>query len=297
MNRFAVFLISLLFVGNALAQELNCVVTINAKKIGGTETRIYETLEKAIFNFMNNTKWTQDIYSVDERIECQVFITLNERSNTNFKGTIQISSRRTAYNSSYYSPMFNHLDEDFDFTYLEYSPLEFNMNSYISNLTSVLAFYAYYIIGLDYDSYSLRGGSVPFDKALKIVNNTQAVEVDGWKAFESDKNRYWLAENINNDFYSPLRDCIYNYHLKGLDIMWRDTDAGRKVISDALNSLEKIHQARPSSFIMKVFFNAKADEVIHIFKDGLPNEKNQISRLLTNIDPGNSQKYDKITQQ
>jgi len=297
MRGLAVLIIAVFFVAIAPAQELNCVVTINAKKIGGTETRIYETLEKAIFNFMNNTKWTSDIYSVDERIECSIFITLNERSGTGFNATIQISSRRTAYNSSYYSPMFNHLDEDFDFTYLEYSPLEFTINSYLNNLTSVLAFYAYFIIGIDYDSYSLKGGSVYFDKALKIVNNAQSVEVDGWKAFESDRNRYWLAENMNNDFYSPLRDCMYKYHLKGLDIMWNNTDAGRKVISDALNGLDKIHQARPSSFIMKVFFNAKSDEVVHIFQDGLPAEKNQISRLLTSIDPGNAQKYDKITGQ
>lgn len=297
MKGVAVLLIAVLFTSIAYNQELNCVVTVDAKKIGGTETRIYETLEKAIFNFMNNTKWTDDIYSIEERIECSVFITLNERNGTAFEGTIQVTSRRTVFNSSYYSTMFNHKDDDFDFTYLEYSPLEFNMNSYISNLTSVLAFYSYIIIGLDYDSYGLKGGSTHFDKAFKIVNNSQGVEVDGWKAFESDRNRYWMAENLNNDFYSPLRDCIYNYHLKGLDVMWNNTDGGRKVILDALSGLEKIHQARPSSFIMKVFFNAKSDEVINIFKGGLPAEKNQMSRLLTTIDPGNSQKYDKISQE
>ena len=220
MKGISIFFLSILIYSFSVAQELNCVVEVNAKKIGGTETRIYETLEKAIFNFMNNTKWTQDIYSLEERIECSVFITLNERIGTGFKGTIQVSSRRKVYNSSYYSTMFNHLDEDFDFVYLEYSPLEFNTNTYISNLTSVLGFYAYFMIGIDYDSFGLKGGSVSLDKAQKIVNNTQSVDVSGWKAFESDRNRYWLAENMNNDFYAPMRECMYNYHLNGFGIVF-----------------------------------------------------------------------------
>ncbi|MEQ8323212.1 MAG: DUF4835 family protein [Vicingaceae bacterium] len=287
------FLISL----SVSSQELNCVVSINAKQIQGTETRIYETLEKAIFNFMNNTKWTQDIFDIDERIECSVFITLNERDGANFKGTIQISSRRPVYNSSYYSSLFNHLDQELAFNYLEYSQLDFNINSHINNLTSILAFYAYIFIGLDYDTFSKQGGADYFDQALKIVNNAQAVNYEGWKAFESDRNRYWLAQSLNDDFYNSLHECLYEYHLKGLDIMWKETDAGRAIVATSLKKLEKIHQARPSSFIMKVFFNAKADECVNIFKEGLPAEKNDMAALLTTLDPGNAQKYDKIQQQ
>ena len=279
------------------AQELYCVVKVNAKQIQGTETRIYENMEKDIYEFMNNTRWTTDVFKAEERIECSIFITLNNRNSNIFSGTIQISSRRPVYNTSYYSTMFNHFDEFFSFSYTEFAPLEFNQNSHISNLTSVLAFYAYIIIGLDYDSYELKGGSKYLDLAQKIVNNAQSEPSEGWKAFESDKNRYWLAENLNNDFYSPIRECYYNYHFKGLDLMQQNTDEGRKVISTALNGLEKIHQARPSSYIMKVFFNAKADEVINIFSEGLPPERNQISVLCTKLDPGNAAKYDKIVKQ
>ena len=296
MNRFLLFL-SILFPIVIQAQELNCVVKINAKQIQGTETRIYENMEKDIYEFMNNTKWTKDIFKEEERIECSIFITLNTRSSNIFEGTIQISSRRPVYNSSYYSTMFNHLDEDFRFTYTEFSPLDYNENSHLTNLTSVLAFYAYIVIGLDYDSYSLKGGKQYLDRALKIVNNAQGETSEGWKAFESDRNRYWMAQNLNDDFFSPLRECIYNYHRNGLDKMQQDTDLGRKNILDALTGLEKIHQARPSSFIMKVFFNAKADEVVNIFKGGLPPEKNQASVLFTKLDPGNAAKYDKIFQE
>lgn len=290
-------LIFLLFSLSIDAQELNCIVKVNAKQIQGTETRVYENMEKDIYEFMNNTKWTNDIFKSEERIECSMFITLNKKETNLFSGTIQISSRRPVYNSSYYSTIFNHLDENFVFTYTEFAPLEFNTNAHITNLTSVLAFYAYIIIGLDYDSFELNGGKKYFDQALKIVNNAQSESSEGWKAFESDRNRYWLAASLNDDFYAPLHNCLYNYHLTGLDKMQENTDMGRKNIVDALVGLEKIHQARPSSFIMKVFFNAKADEIVNIFSEGLPPEKNQMSILCTKLDPGNASKYDKIAQQ
>lgn len=281
----------------AMAQELNCIVTVNAKQIRTTETRIFESLQKDVYEFMNNTKWTSDAFKPEERIECSIFITLNERNSNLFSGTIQVTARRPVYNSSYHSTLFNHLDESFTFTYIEFAPLEFNKNTHMTNLTSVLAFYAYIIIGLDYDSFSLKGGAEALDQALKIVNNAQAEQSEGWKAFESDRNRYWIAASLNDNFYAPLRDCYYNYHYKGLDMMQQNTELGRKNITNALNGLEKIHQARPSSFIMKVFFNAKADEVINIYSEALPAEKNQISTLCTTLDPGNAAKYDKITQQ
>ena len=261
------FILFWLYAVSLNAQELNCIVKINAKQIQGTQTRIYETLEKSIYNFMNTTKWTKDIYDVDERIECSVFITLSEKSGNNFTGNIQVSSRRPVYNSSYHSPLLNFKDDNLSFTYLEYSQLDFNINSHVNNLTSILAFYAYIIIGLDYDSFSPKGGDPYFEMALKVVNNAQSETSEGWKAFESDKNRYWLAQALNDDFYNSLHD-----HMKGLDIMWQQTEEGRKVIAESLKKLEKIHQARPSSFIMKVFFNAKVDECINIFKDGLPAE-------------------------
>lgn len=292
-------LISVLFYFSAitLSQELNCIVQINYQQIQGTEIRVFENMQKDIYNFLNTTKWTTDVFKNEERIECSMFITLRTRNGNNYEGTIQVSSRRPVFNSSYYSTLFNHLDENLTFTYSEFDPLEFNKNSHQGNLTSVLAFYAYIIVGLDYDSFELKGGSTYLDQAQKIVNNAQGEISEGWKAFESDKNRYWLANALNDNFYAPIRDCYYNYHLKGLDIMHNNVDQGRKEVLSALQTLSKIHEARPSSFIMKVFFNAKADEVVNIFSEALPPEKNQVAMLCTTLDPGNAQKYDKITKQ
>ncbi len=297
MRGFFIAILALFSVYQLDAQELNCVVKVNYQQIQGTETRVFEAMEKDIYNFMNNTKWTKDVFSNEERIECSIFITLGTRNQNQYDATIQVSSRRPVYNSSYYSTLLNHLDEDFSFMYSEFAPLEFNKNSHITNLTSVLAFYAYIIIGLDYDSFSQKGGNPYLDQALKIVNNAQSEISEGWKAFQSDRNRYWLANALNDNFYDPLRDCYYTYHMQGLDMMQQNPDQGRKNIVSALNGLNKIHQARPSSFIMKVFFNAKVDEVVNIFSEGTPQEKNQMSVLCTTLDPGNSQKYDKITQQ
>jgi hypothetical protein len=287
----------MLLLSYASAQELNCVVQVNYDQIQGTETRIYQTLEKAIYNFMNNTRWTADKFKIEERIECSVFITLNERNSNQFSGTIQISSRRPVYNTSYYSPIINHLDEDFYFNYVEFTPLEFNINSHLSNLTSVLAFYAYVIIGFDYNTYSKGGGDQYMEKAFRIVNNAQSEQTEGWKAYESDRNRYYIAQSMVDDFNAPLVNCMYDYHRNGLDLMQSNLDGGRKNITTALNGLDKIHASRPSSFIMKFFFNAKADEVVNLYKEALPPEQNQISTLLTKIDPGNAQKYDKILKE
>jgi hypothetical protein len=285
-----------MFVGQALfAQELNCIVKINADQIQGTQDRVFETLEKALFEFMNNRRWTTDNFKDNERIECSIFITLSERvSNNRYKGTIQINSRRPVYGSSYYSPMFNFFDGDLEFEYLEFAPLDFNISTNLDNLTSVMAFYAYLIIGLDYDSYSLQGGTPYYQLAQRIVNNAQGAPEKGWKAFESDRNRYWMAENLLNDFFSPLRECLYNYHLKGFDTFHKDVDAGRKTVLNSLQGLQKIHNVRPSSFALQFFFNAKSDEVVNLLSEALPGEQQQMQVLLTKIDPGNAAKYEKI---
>lgn len=296
MTKSFLFSIFIFFSLLSTAQELNCVVKVNYQQIQGTEIRVFEKLEKDIYEFMNNRKWTKDIFKIEERIECSIFITLRSRNNNNYEGTIQVSSRRPVYNSSYYSTILNHLDEDFFFSYTEFAPLDFNKNSHLTNLTSVLAFYAYIIIGLDYDTFELKGGTEYLDQAQKIVNNAQSEATEGWKPYESDKNRYWLANALNDNFYAPLRDCLYNYHMQGLDMMQQNIDQGRKNIVGALNGLNKIHDSRPSSFILRVFFNAKSDEIVNIFSEAPPAEKNQISTLCITLDPGNSQKYSKITQ-
>lgn len=280
----------------AAAQELNCNVQVLSPQIQGTaEKRIFETLQTAVFEFMNNNKWTKDTYSNDERIECTIVITIAEKISTDeYKGTIQVQARRPVYKSSYYSTLFNWSDNDFQFKYLEYQAMDFSEQTHMSNLTSVLAYYANIILGLDYDSFSLNGGTPFFQKAQLIVNNAQNAPEKGWRAMESTKNRYWLVDNMLNPVFAPLRECMYTYHRTGLDLLVTDRETGRSNIANSIKSLQAVHATRPLSFNMQLFFLAKSDEVVNVFSVSFPDEKQKVVNILNEIDPANSNKYAKI---
>lgn len=278
------------------AQELNCTVQVLAPQVQGTDRRVFETLKQSITEFMNNTRWTNDQFKTDERIECSMTINIQDRvSVDDFKATIQVQSRRPVYKSSYNTVMLNYLDNDFTFKYTEFQPLEFNENTFISNLTSVLGYYAFIIIGIDYDSFGLEAGTPYFQRAQTVVNNAANTPDAGWRAFEGNRNRYWLAENLSNANFKLLRQCIYTYHRKGLDIMSTNVEGGRKAIEGALESLNKVFQISPGSFLMQQFFLAKSDEVVNIFQPAPPDVKAKLVPLLNLIDPGNTSKYLKIS--
>lgn len=281
-----------------LAQELNCQVQVVSPQIQGTtERRIFDNLQKAIFEFLNNTKWTNDVFGPDERISCSFFINITEKlSNDEYKATLQIQSTRQAYKSSYNSVLLNHNDANFQFKYVEFQPFDFTINQHTTNLTSVLAYYAYVIIALDYDSFSQNGGTPFWQKAQTIVANAQNAPERGWRSQEDTKNRYWLVENMLQPLFSPLRVCIYKYHRLGFDLMYTDVAAGRSAVTDALLGLEQIHNQRPLSFPMQIFFNAKSDEIVKLFSQGLSDEKGKLVPLLQKIDPGNGIKYQRIQQ-
>ena len=289
------FLILLLFCQVSSGQELNCTVQVSGDQIQDIDKRVFETLETSIFEFLNNTKWTNDIYGSEERIECSILINVTKRISTDeFEATIQVQSHRPVYKTSYNSTLLNYNDVDFQFRYLEYQSLEFSLNTFTSNLTSVLAFYAYMIIGLDYDSFSLEGGTPYFQKAQIIVSNAQNAREEGWKAYEGDKNRYWFVENLLTQTFKPLRESGYKYHRKGLDAMTEDIEAARTEIAATIESLKTIHKIKPSSHNMQVFFNAKSDEIVNIFSQAFPDKKQAVVQSLNEIDPGNSIKYQKI---
>jgi hypothetical protein len=282
----------------AAAQELNCQVQVVSPQIQGTsERRIFDNLQKAIFEFMNNTKWTNDVFGPDERINCSFFINVTGKlSNDEYKATLQIQSTRTVFKSSYNSVMLNHNDANFQFKYIEFQAFDFTINQHTTNLTSVLAYYAYVILALDYDSFSPSGGTPYWQKAQTIVANAQNAPERGWRSQEDTKNRYWLVENMLQPLFAPMRTCIYKYHRQGFDIMYSDVAAGRAAVLEALQGLEAIHAQRPLSFPMQIFFNAKADEVVKLFSQGMPDEKGKIIPLLQKIDPGNGIKYQRIQQ-
>lgn len=293
-----IFFISFLTIGNILvAQELNCRVQVISSQVQGTNKQKYETMQTSIYEFVNNTKWTNHVYSIDERIECSFIITIQkEISADEFEGQIQIISSRPIFNSTYYSNLFNYVDKNFKFKYVEFQTLDFNENTHSSNLTSILAYYVYVVLGYDYDTYSFEGGDVFFKKAEQIVNNAQNEKEKGWKAFESQKNRYWLIENILNDKYADFRSCLYRYHRLGLDVMSEKADEGRSEIAECLTLAQNVHRQRPGLFILQMFFETKVDELVSVFSESFPDEKNRVYNILKEVDPANSAKYAKIRE-
>jgi hypothetical protein len=294
--RYFIFLIFLI-AGAVKAQELNCKVQVLAPQVQGSERRVFETLQNAIFEFMNSTKWTEDAFTLDERIDCNIMINITRRNNDDFDANISVQARRPVYNTSYNSILCNIQDNDFSFRYMEYQPLEFSLNAYNSNLTSTLAFYAYFILGIDYDSFAMEGGSPHFLKAQQIVANAQTsagMEEAGWKAHRSIKNRYWLIENMMHQTFAPIREATYVVHRKGLDNMTVNMEEAREEILKVLEKLRTVHKLKPTSYNMQVFFNAKADEMVSVFSKAMPDKKQKAVQVLSEVDPGNLGKYQKI---
>lgn len=281
-------------------QELRCNVQIVSEQIQGTNKRVFETLQSAIFEFMNSRNWTNNVFNSQERIECNLLFNLNDHSGDVFKGTLQIQSRRPVFNSSYNTTLLNYLDQNITFTYVEYEPLEFNETNFTSNLTSILAYYAYVVIGLDYDSFSYKGGSELFKRAEIVVNNAQQAVEKGWKAFEatSNKNRYWLVQNLLDEKYAPVRDFIYKYHRLGIDQLADKLNEGRDVMAESVRSLQQVYRQKPDPYmhLLQVVYDAKSDEWVNLFSGSFPDEKTRVVAILKEIDPSNSNKYQKITQ-
>ena len=283
--------------GRMAAQELNCRVTVNATPAAQQviDKRIFQSLQKQVYEFMNNTQWTTDQFKRDEKIDCNLLINITKVNPPDeFDATITVQSERPIFNSSYKSVMLNYQDNDFTFRYLEYQQFLYSDNSFLSNLTSVLAYYAYVILAMDYDSYALKGGTPYWTKAQSIVQFAQNAPEKGWRSSDGFRNRYWLVENILNPVFEPMRECNYNWHMKGMDIMYDQLDNGRTAILDCLDLLQKVHKARPASFNMQVFFNAKAQEIVNIFSEALPADKNRAINVLNQIDATNQNKYAKI---
>ena len=296
MKRFIMIMLVVFVIQNiSVAQELRCNISISAQKIQGANKTVFETMQSDLYEFMNNRKWTDHQFAMDERIECNFFINLDEQiSSDQFKGSIQVQARRPVFNSSYETILLNIKDNDFDAKYVEYQTLEFNETSNKDNLTNILAYYAYIVLGMDYDSFSPDGGTEYFQKAQAIVNNSQNAVQKGWKAFESERNRYWLVENILNKSYAGFRNCTYQYNRQGLDLMADKPEEGRAAIAESLKSIQKVFRSRPSLYILQVFFDAKSDELVNIFSKSFPDERNRVMAILNECDPSNGSKYEKI---
>jgi hypothetical protein len=289
------FLVLFGFTGHT--QELRCNVTVSARGIQGANQNLFRTMQSDLYDFMNNRKWTEHVFSYDEKIQCNILIRLDEQvSADEFKGSIQVQLTRPVFNSSYTTTVLNIKDNDFHCNYVEFQPLEYNETSNRDNLTNIMAFYAYVILGFDYDTFSPEGGTEFFQKAQAIVNNSQNAREKGWKAFESERNRYWLVENVLNKSYASFRSCMYNYHRMGLDMMSDRVEEGRANIAESLRDIQKVFRRRPSTYILQMFFDAKSDELVNIFSQSYPDERNRVLAILNEVDPSNGSKYEKIKQ-
>jgi hypothetical protein len=283
----------------AHSQELNCNVQISAQKIQGSNRQVFQSMQKDVYEFMNNTIWTNSIYSYSERVDCSILINLTDQlSADQFTGTIQVQMSRPVFNTTYNSTMLNFIDNSFQFRYVEFQPLEFNPGVYTSNLVSVLAYYAYIIIGFDNDSFSPEGGTQFFQLAEKIVTNAQNAPEPGWKPYDGsrNRNRYWLVKNILDKEYEGVRNFVYEYDINGLDLMESKIGEARTNIVESLKLIQDIFRKKPDPFLyyMQLVIDAKSDELVNIFTDAFPEEKSSVIQLLTEIDPANKSKYEKI---
>jgi hypothetical protein len=256
-------------------------------------------MQRYIYEFMNNTIWTNHVYSYAERIDCNIMINLTEQlSADEFRGTIQVQLRRPVYNTTYNSTVLNFIDNSVQFRYVEFQPLEFDPNTHRSNLVSLLAYYAYMIIGFDYDTYSPEGGTEFFQMAEKIVTNAQNAPEAGWKPYDGsrNRNRYWLVKNVLDRQYQMVRLFVYEYHIKGLDQMESRIAESRTSIVESLRLLQQVYRTRPDPFmyVLQVLLEAKTDELVNIYSKAFPEEKSRVVQILTEIDPANKSKYEKI---
>jgi hypothetical protein len=298
--RKAVLIISfILIIPYIYSQELNCQISISTAQIEGTDKRVFETLQNALYEFLNNRKWSGFSLTYEERIECSMLLTINERlGGDEYKATLNVVLRRPVFNTAYNTVLLNYIDKDFQFRYSEYQPLDYSDGAFTSNLTSVFAFYSYMVLGLYFDSFSPYGGSAFYEKAQTAVNAAQSAPETGWKAYEGTHNRYWMVENIQNSANSSLRDFLYNYNRQGLDAMYDKLEQGRASITESLNFLQKIYNVKPDLFLLQLMLDAKRDEIVNIYSDQRvpPIDKTNVVNLLREIDPANSSKYQSILE-
>lgn len=282
------------------SQELQANVAVIATRIPSTiDHKQFQTLQTALYNFINGRQWSNESFKSNEKIICNFLINISSNTDANtFQATLTVQAGRPVYNSSYQSPLINFQDENYTFRYVEYQTLDFNENRvqgsepYAANLTAEIAYYVYMILGLDFDTFALRGGDPYFQKALNIVNNApEAQNINGWKPFDGVRNRYWLIENLTNSKYTLVHDAYYSYFRTGLDQLYDKEDDARTAILNALNMLNTVNTETPNTMILQFFFQGKSTELDKIFQKSPPDEKARALDLLTRLDISNLNKY------
>lgn len=298
-----VFLILICVTGIAFSlksQELLARITVNASRVGSqVDKKVFQTLQSGLTTFLNNRKWSADNVQPNERIVCNFLLNIIQAQEGNvYKASLTVQAARPVYNTSYETPLVNFLDENLVFRYIEFQPIEFNdtrvsgTDALVSNLTATFAYYVYMILGLDYDSFVLRGGDPYFQKAQAIVNNApEGRDISGWRAFDGLRNRYWLTENLTTNRYALVHDAIYNYYRKGMDFMYENETDGRNAILNALNLFNTLNNDIPNTMIVQFFFQGKTNEIVRVFKKAAPPDKSRAQEMLMRLDITNANTY------
>jgi len=278
-----------------IGQELNVSVNINTPNLQKTDPKVFETLQGTLRDFLSSQKWTEDGFEPEERIEVNFQITISEElGSNNFKAELAVQSTRPVYGSNYGTAMLNHVDKDINFEYEQFQPLEFSLTTFTDNLSTLVGFYVYVILGLDYDSFSPYGGEQYLQQAQSILNNIPSnvlPNYKGWAALDGNRNRYWMIENLLSPGLRTYRKAMYDYHRMGLDAIEADLIKGRSVILSALESIDQANRKYPNSMILQMFVNSKGEELIEIFKEATPTEKSTVKQVLGKLDPSRTSKY------
>ena len=299
--RYIVLGLCSLWLVSAGAQELNCTVTINSDQIEGSNKQVYETLKQGIEEYMNQNRWTNMTFAETEKIECSMLIVVKQVLDNSYSCEMTLQSRRPVYGTTYITPLLNFKDNAFNFTYQEFDRIEWQQNQFTTNLTAMLAYYSYLIIGHDMDSYQRLGGTPCFRMCEEIVNACQSASMEGseqkgWLAFDSNRNRYAMINNLQDEAFKKYRNFYYEYHRLGLDEMIGNVTNGRARIAEGLPVLKEAYRARPATYVINTFLDAKADELVDIFHKGTDKEKKEVYDLLIDIDPTRQNTYDRINE-
>ncbi|MCK5814635.1 MAG: DUF4835 family protein [Flavobacteriaceae bacterium] len=295
MGKIIKTFVILFFALQSNAQEIKATISINTDKVSGSNKQVFVTLEKDLIEFVNQKKWTDKIYKKQEKLEVSFLITITaQNSSGNFEGNIQVQSSRPVYGSSYQTNVFNFRDSDFSFKYAEYENFQYNPNKFDSNLISVMAYYVYLTLGLDADTFSMMGGSEYYDEAENVVSQAQQGGYIGWSSTNKGITRYMLITDILSGAYDGYRFALYNYHMKGLDLMSSDKSTAKANIESSLQDIKGIYDRRPNASLIRLFFDAKADEIVDIFSDGPRLDTSKLIDDLSRMSPANLQKWNSI---
>lgn len=291
-KRILVVILGLMMTLNMSAQEFLITIGIQSQKIESVDKSIFDAMQTSMFEFMNNRKWSSYNFKMEERIEATFIFTFNEvRGSDEFTGTLNIVLQRPIFKSDYRSTIINYIDNDIHFRYIPFQRMEYSDNAFTNNLTSILAYYAYLLLALDFDTYSPLGGDEFYEKAMSVVTSAQSAPDPGWQAFQGPKNRNQLVSGLMNSSYEDLRNFLYEYHRQGLDVMSENVEGGRAKISKSIKYFKNVNDKRPGLYPLQIFVESKRDEIVNIFSQSTPAEKNDVINIMKDVDPANSSIY------